>query len=88
MSKYMGVVVMIVASALPTCSIVALYFIHSPIWRLVFIILFGGVFATALAFFTDAKSVEIFTASVALASVQVVFVGTAFGNGNRTGNGN
>lgn len=78
---------MILASSLPTCSIVALYFIHSAIWRLVFIVLFSGVFASCLAFFTNAKRPEIFLASVSLASVQVVFVGTAFGanNGGNSG---
>lgn len=78
----MGVIVIAVASVLPTCSIVALYFIHSSIWRLVFIVLFSVLFSLALAIFTDAKRVEIFAASATLASVQVVFVGTAFGGGN------
>ena len=89
MSRYMRAVIMIVASALPTCSIVALYFIRDEIHRLVFIILFSMLFSGALAFFTEAKRVEVFAASVALASVQVVFVGTAFGNnvGENVGNG-
>ncbi|KAF2773208.1 hypothetical protein EJ03DRAFT_323714 [Teratosphaeria nubilosa] len=81
-NRAMGAVVMIAASALPTCSIVALYFINSPIGRLIFIICFSVVFAAALAVFTQSRRVEIFGASLALASVQVVFVGTAFGNGN------
>jgi hypothetical protein len=81
LSRYISAITMIVASALPTCSIVALYFIQSQIWRLVFIVLFSGVFASALAFFTGARRTEIFMASVALASVQVVFVGTTFGSG-------
>jgi hypothetical protein len=67
-------VVIFVASALPTLSIVALYFIASTVGRLIFIVLFSGLFASALGFFTAAKRVEIFTASAALASVQVVFV--------------
>ena len=83
----MRAVVMIVGSALPTCSIVALYFINLALYRLLFIVLFSGVFSAALAFFTDAKRIEIFAASAALASVQVVFVGTAFGNGNGNGKG-
>lgn len=86
MSRYMRAAVMIVASALPTCSIVALYYIHDEVHRLVFIILFSMFFSGALAFFTEAKRVEVFAASVALASVQVVFVGTAFGNGSGDGN--
>ncbi|KAH9825923.1 Phosphatidylinositol N-acetylglucosaminyltransferase subunit gpi15 [Teratosphaeria destructans] len=77
-NRAMGAVVMIAASALPTCSIVALYFIDSPIGRLIFIICFSVVFAAALAVFTQSRRVEIFGASLALASVQVVFVGTAF----------
>ena len=87
MGRFMRAIVMVVASALPTCSIVALYFIHDEINRLIFIILFSMVFSGALAFFTEAKRVEVFTASVALASVQVVFVGTAFGNGDSGGPG-
>lgn len=85
MSRWMHAVVMIVASALPTCSIVALYYIHNEVYRLVFILLFSMLFSGALAFFTEAKRVEVFAASVALASVQVVFVGTAFGNGGPNG---
>ena len=89
LDKFMNAIVMIVASALPTCSIVALYFIDSPLWRLIFVVLFSGVFASAVAFFTEARRVEVFTASLALAAVQVVFVGTAFGNGiNGGGSGN
>ncbi|KAK5126090.1 hypothetical protein LTR85_011445 [Meristemomyces frigidus] len=85
LSRWMAGVVMIVASALPTCSIVALYFIQSAIWRLIFIILFGGVFAAALVVFTEAKPIQVFAASVTLASVQVVFVGTALGHSSGSG---
>lgn len=86
LAKYMTVIVMVFASALPTTSIVALYFIQSAIWRLVFIILYGAIFAACIAFFTGASRVDIFTASVALAGVQVVFVGTAFGGSGGTTN--
>ncbi|KAI5362135.1 hypothetical protein Slin15195_G057870 [Septoria linicola] len=84
-STAMRAFVMVIASALPTCSIVALYFIQDAIMRLLFIVLFSAVFASALTIFTEARSIDVFTASVALASVQVVFVGTAFGNGNDEG---
>lgn len=80
-STAMRAFVMVIASALPTCSIVALYFIKDTIMRLAFIVMFSAVFASALTLFTEARSIDVFTASVALASVQVVFVGTAFGNG-------
>jgi hypothetical protein len=84
MARYMTAIVMVIASALPTTSIIALFLIRTVIWRLVFIILYGGVFSACLAFFTDAKRIEIFASSVALAGVQVVFVGTAFGNGSNS----
>ncbi|KAK3116672.1 hypothetical protein LTR53_002719 [Teratosphaeriaceae sp. CCFEE 6253] len=80
-SKWIGGITMVVASALPTLSIVVLYFIRNEIWRLAFIVLFSGVFAAALAIFTEARRVEVFAATATLASVQVVFVGTSFGNG-------
>lgn len=64
------------ASLLPTSSIIALYYIPVLIWRLIFIGLWSATFSVCLAFFTSATRIEIFTASVALASVQVVFVGT------------
>lgn len=64
------------ASLLPTGSIIALYYIPTLIWRLIFIGLWSATFSISLAFFTSATRIEIFTASVALASVQVVFVGT------------
>lgn len=79
-STVMRAFVMVLASALPTCSIVALYFIEDTIRRLAFIVMFSAVFASALTLFTEARSIDVFTASVALASVQVVFVGTAFGS--------
>jgi len=75
------VIAMLMASAMPTSSIVALYYIDSAVWRLAFIVLFSAFFASTLAIFTKAKRIEIFSASLALASVQVVFVGTAFGSG-------
>lgn len=44
--------------------------------RLAFISVFSFLFTVALAFFTNARKIEIFTAAVALASVQVVFIST------------
>jgi hypothetical protein len=67
----------IISSALPTASIFALFFIDSQIFRLVFVLIFSFIFSSALAIFTSANRVEIFTAVVAMASVQVVFIGTS-----------
>ena len=69
------------ASLLPTASIIALYYINNNLWRLVFILVFSGVFTASLCFFTAATRIEIFIASVGLASVQAVFVGNLIGNG-------
>lgn len=66
----------VVFSLLPTASIFALYFIPSTIWRLGFIALWSVIFNIALAFFTNASSEQAMAVSVAMASVQVVFVGT------------
>ena len=67
----------VLASLLPTASIFVLYFVRSVLWRLGAIMLISAVFTTILAVFTSARRVEIFAAAVALASVQVVFVGTS-----------
>lgn len=85
LARYMSGVVIIVASALPTCSIVVLNCINSEVWRLVFIVLFSVFFAACLTVFTDAKRAEVFVASATLAGVQVVFVGTAFGSQRSNG---
>ncbi|KAF2462017.1 hypothetical protein BDY21DRAFT_368156 [Lineolata rhizophorae] len=74
-----GTFATIFASLLPTASIFALYAIHETLNRLAFIMVFSFFFTTCLAVFTDAKRIEIFAAAVALASVQVVFVGTSDG---------
>ena len=78
--RVIAVVSIIISSALPTASIFALYFIVSQVNRLVFVLVFSFVFSTCLAIFTSANRVEIFTAVVAMASVQVVFIGTSGSN--------
>jgi hypothetical protein len=75
-------VAVVLSSVLPTGSIFALHFITPPIWRLAFISLWAVLFSSCLAFFTEAGRTEIFSASVAMAAVQVVFVGTS-GTGSR-----
>ena len=75
------IITLMLASLLPTASIFALYYITSPVIRLTFIMLFSAVFTGCLAFFTSAKRMEIFSAAVALAAVQVVFIGTSNGAG-------
>lgn len=66
---------MAMASLLPTISILALYHINSDLWRIGFIAMFSVVFTACLSIFTAATRIEIFIASLGLASVQVVFIG-------------
>jgi len=66
----------ILSSLLPPASIFALYYVHRTPIRLGLIMIFSAIFTACLAISTSAKRVEIFAATVALASVQVVFIGT------------
>jgi hypothetical protein len=72
-------ITLLVSSLLPTVSIIVLNYIRPTVWRLVFTLLFSVVFNVCLAVFTAAKRSEIFAATVGLASVQVVFIGTTTG---------
>ena len=68
-------VLVVFASVLPTIAIFALAYIPGQAWRLAFILLFSLFFTSCLMIFTKARPVEIFFATAALASVQVVFIG-------------
>ena len=72
----------ILSSLIPPASIFALYYVNHTPARLGLIMVFSAVLAACLAIFTAARRVEIFAATVALASVQVVFIGT--NNGGST----
>lgn len=65
-----------IASSLPVLAVVVLYSVHEMLARLGIIALFTVVFALALVVTTKAKRVDIFAATAAFASVQVVFVGS------------
>ena len=67
----------ILSSLVPPASIFALYYVNHTPARLGLIMVFSAVLAACLAIFTAARRVEIFAVTVALASVQVVFVGTS-----------
>ena len=68
----------VVSSLFPTVTIFALNYIPQDpaVARLAFILVFSAIFTVAISVFTDAKRIETFTAVVALASIQVVFIGT------------
>lgn len=64
----------IVASLLPTVPIFLLYYIQSQVSRMGAIVLVNLIFSATLAFLTNAKRSEVFTAATAFAAVQVVFL--------------
>ena len=67
---------LVLSSLLPPASIFVLYAVKATAARLGLIMVFSAIFTACLALFTSARRVEIFAATVALASVQVVFIGT------------
>lgn len=71
----------VLASLLLSGSIFALNYIPTVVERLAFITVFSVVFILCLNVLTPARRIEIFTAAVAFASVQVVFIGTSPGSG-------
>ncbi|KAK7920840.1 hypothetical protein PG985_008862 [Apiospora marii] len=64
------------SSTLPTLAILALYFVRDMVTRMGLVILFTTIFSIALAIFTDAKKIEIFSATAAFAAVEVVYIGS------------
>ncbi|MCJ1242533.1 hypothetical protein MMC14_010541 [Varicellaria rhodocarpa] len=66
----------LVSALLPSVSVVVLYFVDRLIDRLAVIMGFSVTFSVSLALFTSARRVDIFAASAAFASVQVIFVGS------------
>jgi len=65
----------ILASLLPTVSAFILYFIHSPIARLSFIIASTVLFSVVLTVIAMTRRIECFASAAAYAAVLVVFVG-------------
>ncbi|TVY41918.1 hypothetical protein LOCC1_G006053 [Lachnellula occidentalis] len=65
-----------VASLLPVLAVVALYCVREMLTRLGMVALFTVLFSMALVVTTSAKRMEVFAATAAFASVQVVFVGS------------
>ncbi|KAF2146166.1 uncharacterized protein K452DRAFT_242777 [Aplosporella prunicola CBS 121167] len=62
------------ASLLPIASIVVLYFVHSMKVRLGIIAICNVLTILCLAFFTNARTTDIFAVAAAFSAVQVVFV--------------
>ncbi|KAH7327554.1 hypothetical protein BKA65DRAFT_528375 [Rhexocercosporidium sp. MPI-PUGE-AT-0058] len=55
----------VLASLLPILSVVLLYWVKTVAWKLGLVTLFSFLFAMAMAFLTNAKGVEVFTATAA-----------------------
>lgn len=66
----------LLASLIPAASIFTLYFVPHMTDRLGVILAYSALFSICLGLFTTARRVEIFAATAAFASVQVVFVGS------------
>lgn len=72
-------VVAALSSILPTLAILVLYYVHDMVQRIGLLIVFTTLFAVALAVLTNAKQVEVFSATAAFAAVEVVFIGSTNG---------
>jgi len=62
----LGILVTVVASLLPICSVVALFIVQSNGLRLGMIAIFSACFSLALALMTNARRIEVFAATAAL----------------------
>ncbi|MCJ1364618.1 hypothetical protein MMC16_003731 [Acarospora aff. strigata] len=70
------VVCTVCACLIPISSIVVLYLVKNVLTRLGLVAGFTALFSFTLAIVTKARRIEVFAATAAFASVQVVFIGT------------
>jgi hypothetical protein len=70
----------IIAALLPSVPVIALNYIPSILIKLLFVVAFSFLFSVCLVYFTSATRPDIFAVVTALASVQVVFIGTSTWN--------
>lgn len=82
LERAINIIVVMIASVLPAISIIALFYIQKSIVRLIFILIFSAVFSACMSVFSNADRAGIFSASLALAGVQSVFVGSTLSNGS------
>ncbi|KAI8306539.1 hypothetical protein K4K61_004396 [Colletotrichum sp. SAR11_59] len=67
----------ILACIMPVLTIFVLNIVHSTNLRILVTLIFTAVFALLIATFSNAKKVEIFSATATFAAVDVVFIGSA-----------
>ena len=72
MSRLLTTILAVLALTVP---IIALYAVHAMGSRLCIVTLFTAMFASALAWLTQSRNFEIFSATAAYCAVMVVFVG-------------
>jgi hypothetical protein len=65
LESVLGILVTVVASLLPICSVVALFIVQSNGIRLGMIAIFSACFSLALALMTNARRIEVFAATAA-----------------------
>ncbi|KAK0715491.1 hypothetical protein B0H67DRAFT_241578 [Lasiosphaeris hirsuta] len=65
-----------VSSIIPSLAIIVLFFVEDLLRRLALVCLFSFLFSICMSLATRARRIEVFGATAAFASVQVVFVGT------------
>ncbi|KAI0901642.1 hypothetical protein F4806DRAFT_443956 [Annulohypoxylon nitens] len=75
-TRFADMLSVVLSSLLPTVMILALYFIQSMLWRIGAVIIFTAIFAVALTVFTNARKIEVYSATAAFAAVEVVFIGS------------
>lgn len=78
-TKIADVLAAVISSLLPTVMILVLYFVRSMLWRLGLLIIFTAIFSASITLFTNAKKVEVYSATAAFAAVEVVFIGSTAG---------
>ncbi|KAK5442569.1 hypothetical protein LTS15_010993 [Exophiala xenobiotica] len=72
------------SALLPTVTILVLYFVHRMLVRIGLMIIFTVLFSLALSAFTEARKVDVFSATAAFAAVEVVFIGSTSTNSTST----
>lgn len=77
MSRASSIVSLMVSSVVPVLTIFALNSVKTTNVRIGLTMLFTAAFAGLLAIFSNAKRVEIFSATAAFAAIEVVFIGSA-----------
>ncbi|KAI1342727.1 hypothetical protein F5Y15DRAFT_266404 [Xylariaceae sp. FL0016] len=65
------IIITVVASMLPVCSVIIQYFVHGNLFRLSLIVLASALFALALALMTNSRMIEVFAATSAPAIVEL-----------------